>query len=166
MIKNGNGEHESSSADGTLQCPICGKSRIRTTPTEDPFRYGTGKEAVELTVVVPVRSCVDCGYQFLDEEAEDIRHEAVCRHLGVLTPSEILALRRRYDVTRMQFAEITRLGEATLGRWERGALIQNAAYDQLLYLLSFEENFERLRERVNQRAEIVTENVVSEPSGG
>ena len=50
-------------------------------------------------------------------------------------------------MTRLGFAELTKFGEATLGRWERGALIQNAANDQFLYLLRFAENVDRLRTR-------------------
>ena len=50
-------------------------------------------------------------------------------------------------MTRAAFAEMTRLGEASLARWEKGLLIQNPANDQLLYLLRFPENVERLRAR-------------------
>ena len=74
-------------------------------------------------------------------------HETVCRHLGVQTPVEVLAIRQKYNMSRPGFAELTRLGEATLGRWERGALIQNAANDQFLYLLRFADNIDRLRAR-------------------
>jgi transcriptional regulator with XRE-family HTH domain len=65
----------------------------------------------------------------------------------VLAPREVAALRARYDLSRAQFARLTHLGEATIARWERGELIQNAAYDQFLHLLSFPENIQRLRDR-------------------
>jgi transcriptional regulator with XRE-family HTH domain len=65
-----------------------------------------------------------------------------------MTPAEIRAIRREAGaLSRAQFARITRLGEATIGRWERGELIQNRANDQLLYLLTFPENVTRLRNR-------------------
>jgi hypothetical protein len=35
-------------------------------------------------------------------------------------------------MTRAAFAELTRLGDASLARWEKGLLIQNPANDQLL----------------------------------
>jgi putative zinc finger/helix-turn-helix YgiT family protein len=136
-------------AEDVLRCPACGDHDVSTTSTEDSFTYGVGRDAVLLTVVVPVRACAKCGHQFLDDEAEDIRHAAVCRHLGVMNPAAILALREKYGMSRAEFARITRLDEATLGRWERGALIQSGAIDQLLYLLGFEENWQRLRERVD-----------------
>ena len=55
-----------------------------------------------------------------------------------------------YDLTRSEFAAITKFGETSLSRWETGAVIQNLANDQLLYLLQFPENLQRLRERVAQ----------------
>jgi len=72
----------------------------------------------------------------------------VCRHLGVMTPRDVEAVRTRLRMTRAAFADLTRLGEASLARWEKGLLIQNPANDQLLYLLLFPENVERLRSRV------------------
>ena len=113
------------------------------------FPYGNGDTATELTAKVPVRICRECGEKFLDDESEDLMHEAVCRHLGVMTPREVRAIRRQSgNLSRAELASITRLGEATLGRWERGELIQNVAYDHFLYLLTYPENRIRLQQRV------------------
>ncbi len=136
-----------------LSCPECGSERIVTETIDHRFPYGQEDSAVELSARIPVRRCEECGDEFLDDEAEDLMHEAVCRHLGVMTPSEVRAIRQQCgSLSRAEFARITRLGEATIGRWERGQLIQNAAYDQLLHLLTFPENLTRLRQRV-ERAE-------------
>ena len=70
------------------------------------------------------------------DEGERLRHEAVCRHLGVLSPAEISGLRKGFGMSRAAFAELTGLGEASLGRWESGAVIQNRANDRYLRLLS------------------------------
>jgi hypothetical protein len=75
------------------------------------------------------------------------RHEAVCAHHGLLAPRAIIEIRDRYCVSRSDFARITRLGEATVARWERGALLQNAAYDQYLRLLLVPDNWRRLQEQ-------------------
>jgi hypothetical protein len=64
-----------------------------------------------------------------------------------LNPKEIRTIRG--DLSQVKFAELTRLGVATIGRWERGELIQNGANDQLLFLLTFPENFKRLRHRIS-----------------
>jgi putative zinc finger/helix-turn-helix YgiT family protein len=128
-------------------CPECGHSEMDSRWENCPFTYGTGADAVEIPVRLPVRKCRKCGFEFLDEVAEDLRHEAVCRHLGRLMPEQIKALRGRYGFSRADLAQLTGLGEATLGRCERGELIQNASIDSLLWLLQYQENVDRLRMR-------------------
>jgi DNA-binding transcriptional regulator YiaG len=110
----------------------------------DTFAYGVGADATQLSAVVPVRTCADCGMQFTDEEGERLRHEAVCRHLGLLTPSEIRDIRISYGMRRAEFANVTKLGEATLARWESGSTLPNAAYDRYMRLLRVPDNFARL----------------------
>jgi hypothetical protein len=56
-------------------------------------------------------------------------------------------------MSRAAFAQLTKLGEATIARWERGGLIQNAAHDQFLYLLTFEENIKRLTDRNEHKSQ-------------
>lgn len=130
-------------------CPECGGNRINTATADHRFPYGEGESSVELTTRIPVHKCLDCQAEFFDSVAEDLMHDEVCRHLGVMTPAEIRKIRERCgSLTRSEFALLTRLGEATLGRWERGELIQNAANDQLLFLLTFPENVIRLRQRL------------------
>ena len=135
------------------RCPSCGRTAVETEEVERSLPYGAGHQPVHLSVIVPLRRCRDCGFEFLDAEAEDKQAEAVCRHLGVMTPAEIRAIRRKAGaLSRAKFARITRLGEATIGRWERGELIQSAANDQLLYLLTFPENVTRLQNRNRDRS--------------
>lgn len=123
-----------------LTCANCGSTNVSTSMETDRFTYGVGRDAAELSVAVPVHSCAECGTQFTGEEAERLRHETVCQHLGRLTPTEIRDIRSRYGMRRADFATATRLGEATLARWESGALLPNAAYDQYLRLLRTPEN--------------------------
>lgn len=134
-----------------ISCGLCGASGgIKSTITQHTFKYGSGSDEVSLSVMIPVRTCSACGSEFLDAESEAIKHDAVCRHLGVLTPSNIRQLRGLHRLSRVDFAKLTKLGEATLGRWERGSLIQNSAYDQYLFLLGFADNVHRLKERSRQ----------------
>lgn len=119
------------------ECPQCGEDSVTTHRTRDSFKYGTGDSAVTLEVDLPIRRCHSCDLEFLDHEGEQLRHEAVCRHLGLLSPAEISGIRKGYGLSRAAFAEITSLGEATLSRWENGAVIQNPANDRYLRLLSF-----------------------------
>lgn len=133
------------SSGETVTCGFCGGSRVNTRFENDEFLYGEGVDAVVLSATIPVHQCEACGAQFTGDAAEDIRHEAVCNHLGVLTPSEIRQLRERHHLSRGDFAKLTRIGEATIARWERGALIQNAGYDQLLRLLQLDDNIQWLQ---------------------
>ncbi|MGO9272773.1 MAG: type II TA system antitoxin MqsA family protein [Terriglobia bacterium] len=146
-------ERQNDKSSLVLQCPNCGRLSLSTVRETENIIYGSGKDATEIPVELPVRTCGECGFQYTDEEAEDIRHDAVCRHLGLMTPAEIVALRKRYSMTRAEFANLTRFGEASLARWETGQLMQNAANDQLLYLLSFESNVARLQKRQAEKTQ-------------
>mgnify|MGYP001618698874 CR=1 FL=1 len=128
-------------------CPECQSDAVITIYQAESFRYGSGDEAADLTCRIPVRSCKKCGFQFTDDEAEEIRHDTICKHLGVLTPNEIVSIRKRYSLSIADLARLTRIGEASISRWENGHVIQNAANDQLLRLLRYPENLERLKKR-------------------
>ena len=127
-----------------LRCPECDGDDINTINKTETFPYGQGEEGVTLTCTVPVRKCNTCGFAFTDDAASTLRHETVCRHLNVLTPSQIVSIRKHYGLSRSEFAKVTRIGEASLARWENGQLIQNAANDQLLFLLQSRDNLEKL----------------------
>lgn len=132
-----------------VTCPNCGSTNIETriqTDTIEQAAY-SNKPAATIHVDVPGRTCRDCAFSFLDEEAEALYHEAICRHLEVLSPREIKSVRERHGLSRDEFAQLTKIGRATLSRWERGCLVQNASNDQFLYLLSYQDNIERLRMR-------------------
>lgn len=140
-------EKKNEAGTEVMHCGRCESKKIETAFEDYAFEYGVGENQVELTALVPVRKCQACGYQFLDEAADVIQHEAVCKHLGVMTPAQVSSLRGLYGLNRAQFAKITKLGEATLARWEKSVLIQNAAYDNYLYLLGWKENLDRIRSR-------------------
>jgi putative zinc finger/helix-turn-helix YgiT family protein len=129
------------------QCPVCENTRVDIREVEESFVYGAGENAVTLKARIPVIYCDACNMQYATSDAERRRHEAVCRHLSVMTPSEIRYLRKKMGLSRRQLAELTGVGEASIARWERGAVIQNRSLDQLLYLLSFPENIRRLQTR-------------------
>jgi len=128
-------------------CLECGSEALEPRCDEETFEYGGREKPFTVAARIPSMLCKACGFRFYDDAAEWERHAAACRHLGVMTPDEIRTLRKRYGLTQEAFAELTGLGVASLGRWERGTGIQNEACDAMLYLLTFEENVERLRHR-------------------
>ena len=126
-----------------IRCPDC-DGMATTVRHRHVFPYGRVGSEVDIEVELPVRVCGACGFEFLDEEGERLKHEAVCRHLGVLSPQEVRDIRGRHRMTRAQFAATTGLGEATLGRWETGAGIQSHANDRYLRLLAQSDGMSRL----------------------
>lgn len=133
----------SSHTQDVVPCFDCGAD-TRKKWGEHTFTYGVGPDPAELRVRLPIHVCPSCGFECLDHEAETLKHEAVCAHLGVLSPNEIRGIRRMYGMSRATFSKVTGLGEATLNRWENGILIQNAANDRYLRLLAAPNNMHML----------------------
>ena len=130
-----------------MSCAACASDNVTTRMEVEEFPYGADGDPVILEARVKVFRCGDCQFAYTGHEAERARHIAVCRYLGLMTPAEIRNLREQYALSRADFASVTRIGEASIGRWEAGALLQSRAYDNYLYLLRYEENFVRLRNR-------------------
>jgi len=77
-------------------------------------------------------TCSDCGFSFTDQVAEQVEHETICQHLGVMTPKKLATIPKHYRLSLTKFSEITRIGEELFARWENGDTIQNGAYDNFL----------------------------------
>lgn len=138
---------------GMAECPSCGSSKVAETWIDDKFEYGEGKNVSVLTAKIPLCQCGVCDLSFTDWRAEELRNEAVCVHLGIQSPREIVDTRELHDFSQQAFAEISGVGRASLARWESGALHQNASIDNLIYLLRFSENIERLKYRSSVKSE-------------
>ena len=136
MNPNNTTRHSLDRAARDLVCPLCDGESIVTSQHSDTFNYGSGDSAVTLHVDLPVHRCAECEFEFVDHEGERLRHEAVCRHLRILSPAEVRDVRQQHGMTKAAFAQVTGLGEATLSRWENGAVVQNRANDLYLRLLT------------------------------
>lgn len=133
-------------------CESCREPGLSVRTATQVFPYGDGANAVDLEASVQIYSCPHCGFEYTDEFAEDARHEAVCRHLGVMTPLEIRSLREDHFVmSREKFSRVTGLGVATLARWEGALLIQNEANDRYLRLLAAADNRWRIEAIAERR---------------
>lgn len=126
-------------------CQSCGERSAACSLEEQKFVYGAGDDAVSLTVTVPVWTCESCGFQYTDETAEERRHEAVCHHLGRLSPAEVLSVRKDIGMSQDEFADLTGIGIASIKRWELGNQIQNASIDKYLRLVRIPNNAGLLR---------------------
>jgi putative zinc finger/helix-turn-helix YgiT family protein len=128
-------------------CAECGSAGVSEQIKEQSFAYGPEGDQVVLKASMPVLTCSVCGYEYFDERGEAARHVAVCRHLGVHTPEEIRNLRETLQCTRAEFCQIAGFGSASLQRWESGLLVPSVSNDQLIYLLGYPDNVERIRRR-------------------
>ena len=125
-------------------CPEC-NGVTETFWTEQGYRYGEGESAIEIDVSIPVHQCAPCDLEFIDHEGQRLKHEALCAHFRVLSPREIRDIRQRHGLTRAEFAKISGLGEASLGRWENGTIIQSHGNDRYLRLLAEPNGVDRLK---------------------
>lgn len=141
------------------QCPTCDVGRMHPMVVTERFPYED--DGTEVTVVaenVPIERCdnPDCREELSGPEAARIRHEAICRALGLLTPAEIRAVREGLNLTQAEFARLTRLGEATISRWERGRLLQNPAMDRYLRLIARCDDNVRFLQKLRESHQQVT----------
>ncbi len=118
-------------------CPICGIGPvvydIRTEVVE--VAYDGEPTRVEVTGV-PIERCEHCGEEFSGPMAAQVKHQAICRALGLLDPKAIRELREQLKLTQAELSRLTGIGEATISRWERGRLLQNRAMDRFLRLVA------------------------------
>lgn len=124
-------------------CIMCEEGEAVRSLVIQEFEYGSGKDAVTLHARVPVWSCATCDLQYVDAEGERAQHNAVCRHLGRFTPTDIKAIRLGAKLTQKQFADELQCGIASLKRWETGALIQGRTADAAI------RDFQKRAKRVN-----------------
>jgi len=135
-------------AASVRECEDCG-GRMISKIERQTFDYGVGKDATSLSADVPVWRCESCGEAFLDEAGEMARHDAVCAHLGVMSPTEVRAARG--NLSRHEFYELTGIAEASMKRWESGEQIQTRAMDLLLRLAADPVGIHRIRDIVRTR---------------
>ncbi len=126
-------------------CQFCESNTVKRVSLKQEFQYGVGEQQVTLLATVPVWTCQECGEQYEDDDAEIIRHDVVCRHLGRLTPTELRKIRRNAGYSQAGWAELTGIGVASIKRWESLNQIQGAASDRYLRLISDSRIVEKLR---------------------
>lgn len=119
----------------TEQCALCEQAVATLGQQTQAFNYGPVADGVVIEALVPVWTCAGCGERYLDDEAEDLKHEAVCLHLGRLTPREIKAARVGFGMLQEEFAAFSGYGSASIKRWESGSQIQSESVDKHLRLL-------------------------------
>lgn len=118
--------------DSQLKCAVCESSELEVTMEVQQFAYRDGERDVLLTASLPIEHCLTCGESLMGEAAEVAQHDAVCRYLGRLTPSEIKEIRSNLGISQSMFSVYTKISSASIKRWELGNQIQSEAMDALL----------------------------------
>jgi putative zinc finger/helix-turn-helix YgiT family protein len=117
-------------------CSVCGAkaARLSSAPIEMGFR--DGDYAVE---GFTYEHCDACGERVLDASQLDaIQRAGVAlarADLGRLSSAEILQLRHDLRLTQAELEAQLGVGVGTVGRWERGTVLQGATADRLMRIL-------------------------------
>jgi putative zinc finger/helix-turn-helix YgiT family protein len=118
------------------KCPNCGQDKLVSVTHTENFDFDLGEEKVRVRVDnVPIEQCKHCGEILSGPVAAKLRHDAICRAAGLLSPTEIKSLRERFGWSQHHLADLTYFGIATVSRWERGRLLQNRSANKVLLAL-------------------------------
>lgn len=115
------------------------KERLERIEVEEPVHIPTlnGSGIAEtIQVKVPAWRDPKDGEVYLDTEATAILDKVKARHMGLLTPDQIKALRKRLGLTQPQICELLQTGEKTWTRWETGRERPSRMSNVLLYALN------------------------------
>ena len=116
-----------------LKCPECERGYLAPFTRDEEFDFDLGEETIKVFAKdVPVERCDTCGMVASGPAAAKVRHEAICRAAGLLTPSEIKGIREKFGWSQQHLADLTDFGVATVSRWERGRLLQNRSNNKVL----------------------------------
>jgi len=86
-----------------------------------PIPTSDGKEiAYTIPVELPARYDEEVQDYILDGEAMAEIDRVKARHMGLLSPEEIKALRTRLGITQKELAELLQIGAKSWTRWETG----------------------------------------------
>lgn len=116
------------------RCSLCGG---RASQVRDRVNFAIGRRSVP--VEVELFRCSDCGEVFYTPQqmqaAQRSASDEVRRQDGLLSPSEIRAIRVQCGLTQSEFERLLGVGPKTDVRWEKGTVFQNKSTDTLLRIL-------------------------------
>jgi putative zinc finger/helix-turn-helix YgiT family protein len=114
-------------------CPICGSAELAVVGYDGMIR---ARDGTQLPYHAQHSKCNNCGEEFFTKRQSQASNRtaaaALRAHAGLLTPTEIVGIRAKYDVTQTELERVLKLGKKTVVRWEAGSVCQSQAADQLL----------------------------------
>ena len=116
-------------------CPACGTAMVEK---RGKLTLPVNGEEIAVPAALHLR-CPKCHEVVLRyEDARRLGEDAIAiyrRKHGLLSASEMRAIRERFKLTQAEFGTLLRLGANTLSRWESGRNVQTEAMDTLLRLI-------------------------------
>jgi putative zinc finger/helix-turn-helix YgiT family protein len=116
------------------KCLVCRERAVApaTLPSHTLEMEHDGRKYTVTVADFQVLRCQRCGDMILDDAANERLSDALRAQVGLLAPSEIRRRREALNLTQKQLAQLLRIAESTLSRWETGAQIQQKAMDAFL----------------------------------
>ena len=75
-----------------MQCPGCGAAALKWSRKRSDVTYRDRTGTAQRThAMVRVATCATCGFAVRPPESLMAEHSAICRHIGVLAPEDIVA---------------------------------------------------------------------------
>jgi putative zinc finger/helix-turn-helix YgiT family protein len=117
-------------------CALCGAEAAHESTAPLPLDFREGTYWVE---GFAHEHCDSCGEDTIDaDRMDDIQRAAVAAaraDLGRLSSEEIHEMRRALGLTQAELEAQLGVSPGTLGRWERGTVLQGATADRLMRLI-------------------------------
>lgn len=112
------------------------KRRIEDRPFEVVIPTADGQSvARRIPIQIPMEWDPDLGEWLITPEAEEMLESTKARHMGLVLPEEMAALRSRLDLTQTEMGDLLCIGEKTWTRWESGAHRPSQSLNLLLRAL-------------------------------
>ncbi|EIV99918.1 type II toxin-antitoxin system MqsA family antitoxin [Thermoanaerobacter siderophilus] len=128
-------------------CPVCGKEQETEVIEKEEVSNIRGDE---IKALARIRICSICGEELFDEELEEENIQRVYdiyrKKHGILSPDEIKNIRESYGLSQRAFAKLLGIGEASIARYETGALPEKSLSNMIM-LLKDPKNMEKLLEK-------------------
>lgn len=134
-------------------CPICEDyCEVKTDTTQETFNV----RGIDIAVPVSREICSSCGEQLGSEEQDQQILDAVNaeyrKRTDLLTPERIRQIRAKYSLSQKCFALLLGMSEATINRYEKGAL-QDQSHDTAIRAC---EAPEFVRDLLGRRGDLLT----------
>jgi putative zinc finger/helix-turn-helix YgiT family protein len=128
-------------------CPVCGVERETKIVEKEE---GLNIRGEKITSLSKIKVCTVCNEELfdkvLDEENIQRAYNQYREKLGILFPEEIKNIREQYGLSQKTFAKLLDIGEASIARYETGALPEKSLSNMIM-LLKDPKNMKTLLEK-------------------